>query len=601
MHKSIFQFLKGSFLAHKFQKPRLKTKLLCNFLVLITIPLIGVGYFSYFFTGKAIEQNTGQNVKWILAQANETVEYYLHDLMNVAAVLNVNEQFINLIRRENEPLSQFEKIKNEYEISQILSNTINTKREIYSVALFTDTNMYFSGPSTQESMRRTEWFNAIRENKIDKIFIANNSFIVTNSPKYVYSLAYGLRDIKSGNRIGIIVVNLDDRVIKNVLDKIDFGAKSKSSIFLLDQDNKIAYKNENNLLKNIDSKTLDLINKKNGQILENINGDRYFIIAHTSKYSNWRIIWFIPYKALVVKAIEIRNTIFIITFICIVIAFVISITLASNITSPINHLMLDMNRVQHGDLNVRVDYHNFYELGRLSDNFNNMIAEIKDLIEKVYREQNAKRKAEIKVLETQINPHFLYNTLDSIKWVAILQKADNVGSMITNLVRLLQISLSGGNEFIDVAHEVEHVKNYLEIQRFRYNDRFSVIFRINDEILNYKTLKIILQPLVENALFYGIEPKKAKGTIVISGGIENNNLFFAIEDDGVGIDCSSIEELLKWQDNSKNRMYKGIGIKNIDERIKLYFGEEYGLEFTSKPGMGTKVKINMPLIQKEEK
>lgn len=598
MKKKFLQFLRNPLLMHKFQNSRLKTKLLCYFLSLVTIPLIGVGCFTYFFVEKVIERSTSQSVNQTLVQANETIEYYLRDLVNVAAVLNVNEQFKNMIKLEDEPLSQYEKIKNEYAITNLLSSIVNTKREIYSVAVFTDRSTYVSGSGNLDGMRKTGWFKSIREEKADKIFIANNSIFISSQPKYVYSLACTLKDITNGKRLGVVVVNLDDKIIRRVLDKIDFG--SKSSIFMLDQSNQIVYSRENNLLQNVDKKILDLINKGSDHTIQRIDGEKYFIIMHTSSYSNWNIVWFIPYKVLIAKAVEIRNTIFLITIICIAVAFVISLTLASNITIPIKHLITDMNRVQQGDLAVRVNYRNFYELGQLSDNFNNMITEIKGLIQKVYDEQNAKRKAEIRVLETQINPHFLYNTLDSIKWVAILQKAENVGSMITSLVKLLQISLSGGSEFIDVAHELEHVKNYLEIQQFRYNDRFDAVFDIPDEILKYKTLKVILQPLVENALFYGIEPKKVKGTITISGGIEGDTLFLIVKDDGVGMDCSSIEDLLKRQKDSKNRMYKGIGIRNIDERIKLYFGNEFGVEFLSESGKGTQVKIRLPLIKQVE-
>ena len=225
-----------------------------------------------------------------------------------------------------------------------------------------------------------------------------------------------------------------------------------------------------------------------------------------------------------------------------------------------------------------------------------MVSRIQKLIKENEKEQELKRKSDLDALQAQINPHFLYNTLDTIYWMARMEKAFETSSLIEALAKLFRLSLNKGNEFTTVKYEVEHLKNYIIIQKKRYEDMINFSFNVPDELLGCKVIKMALQPLVENAICHGIEKKGEKGKIDITIEKKNNQLLYTITDDGIGADEKEINELLQNGGDSN----RGLGIKNINDRIRLYFGEEYGLKFFSSPGMKTRVIVNQPYIKEND-
>ena len=200
----------------------------------------------------------------------------------------------------------------------------------------------------------------------------------------------------------------------------------------------------------------------------------------------------------------------------------------------------------------------------------------------------------------QINPHFLYNTLDSIKWVAILQKANNAAEMITYLVRLLRISLNKGREYVSIREEIEHVKCYVEIQKFRYNDKFDIEVEIDESLMQYRIPKLILQPIIENSIFHGFKQMRQGGKINIKGWSQEKDILFSIIDNGCGVEVNSVDRLLdsNLQTNKGERL-SGIGLNNVNERIKLIYGEKYGLKIENVDTGGTKVDVLLPRLNEE--
>lgn len=262
-----------------------------------------------------------------------------------------------------------------------------------------------------------------------------------------------------------------------------------------------------------------------------------------------------------------------------------------------------MRQVIKGDFNVRIEVDESKstsdEIAVLQTCFNYMVAKIDELIQRVYEEQNAKRISEIKALEGQINPHFLYNTLDIIKWTALFQKANKAAEMATLLSRLLHISLSKGKEVIAIEEEVEHVTCYIGIQRVRLNFTIDVHFNIQDNIKQCKTPKLILQPIVENAIIHGLGNKVEDGRIDINCMQVGEKIKFEVIDNGRGMAMDEINNIKIKEEHKKNR-FSGIGIDNVDERIRLICGKEYGIQIESELGQGTKVIIWIPKVDRGE-
>lgn len=290
----------------------------------------------------------------------------------------------------------------------------------------------------------------------------------------------------------------------------------------------------------------------------------------------------------------------IIAFVCILILILLlSYHIPLSITHPIRKLSEVTDQVAKGDLTVRSDVRNGLEISMFSDSLNTMIDKINELLEQVTNEQTRLRKVEFQLLQSQINPHFLYNTLDAIVWLAEAGEQKKVVSMVGNLSEFFRTSLNQGKDIIPIREELQHVRSYLEIQQVRYLDILQYEIHVPGELHQYLIPKITIQPLVENALYHGIKKRRGRGKIVVSGEKKENYLLLKIEDNGIGI---SRERLLQVRDGIQNKVptEKDIyGLYNVNERIRLHFGEKYGIFIESTYGEGTSVSVVLPYAEKE--
>lgn len=291
----------------------------------------------------------------------------------------------------------------------------------------------------------------------------------------------------------------------------------------------------------------------------------------------------------------------IIAFLCILLLIVLlSYFIPLSITRPIRKLSEVTDQVAKGDLSVRSDVHSGMEVSALSESLNAMIDKINELLEQVTKEQTRLRKAEFELLQSQINPHFLYNTLDAIVWLAEAGDQKKVVSMVGSLSDFFRTSLNQGKDIISIKEELQHVRSYLEIQQVRYQDILQYEINVPEELEKYRIPKITIQPLVENALYHGIKNKRGQGKIIVGGRKEKDGFVLWIEDNGIGI---SRERLLEVQEGIYHKVptEKDIyGLYNVNERIRLNFGEKYGISIESAYGEGTIVSIHLPYIEENE-
>jgi two-component system sensor histidine kinase YesM len=285
----------------------------------------------------------------------------------------------------------------------------------------------------------------------------------------------------------------------------------------------------------------------------------------------------------------------IIAFALILILFLfLSYYIPLSITSPIRRLTQVTDQVAKGDLTVRSDVTGGVEAQVLSDSLNTMIDKINELLEQVKTEQIRLRKAEFELLQSQINPHFLYNTLDAIVWLAEAGEQKKVVSMVGSLSDFFRISLNQGQDILDVKEELQHVRSYLEIQQMRYQDILQYEICVPEELNHCQIPKITLQPLVENALYHGIKNKRGKGMIRIEGELDGEDCILLITDNGKGMTPERLEQVRKGIRNRKARETDIYGLYNVNERIRLNFGENYGITITSTYGEGTCVTVRLP-------
>jgi two-component system sensor histidine kinase YesM len=322
------------------------------------------------------------------------------------------------------------------------------------------------------------------------------------------------------------------------------------------------------------------------------------IVYSKSKLTDWIIVQKISYGPLnEQKSVLLRMSI-IIFCVSILITFIFSMFLSSNLTYPLKRILKRMRKVSKGNFEADYSLEGDDEMGELGRGINDLAGNIYGLLEKVKQEEKEKRNLELMVLQNQINPHFLYNTLNSIKWMATVQKADGIRDIVSALGRLLMNISKEKSEEISIRKELSLTEDYIFIQNIRYNGKIKTNYFIDDEsFLDYKIVKFTLQPVVENAIFHGIEPKREAGDIKIGITEEEDCLILYIEDDGVGIEKEDIQKILNTEKKNVNKGLSGIGIKNVDERLKLFYGEEFGLSIDSVIGMYTRVNIKIPKIK----
>jgi two-component system sensor histidine kinase YesM len=327
-----------------------------------------------------------------------------------------------------------------------------------------------------------------------------------------------------------------------------------------------------------------------------INKRGELVIVRVIPEADWKLVGIIPLNELLEKGRKIRNTFLMTGIVAILCCIALALYFSYSISNPIIKLAAKMKSVESGDLDIVItEPAGSGEINILYHNFNYMIKMINELIEEVYKTKIREKEAELMALQAQINPHFLYNTLDSVNWLAMKYNAFDIKEIVSSLAAMLRYSLNNGENYITVENEINQVKNYIAIQNYRYSDCFTVDYEIDADTKAYTIIKLLLQPLVENAIIHGIEgnTEKAKISILIKSYLDQGHLIFEVKNDGQPVDLKAIEHVLNPDNVEKPKSY---GIKNVNDRLKKQYGDGYGLKFDYNGGY-TIVTICIPVYK----
>ncbi|MBW7459357.1 sensor histidine kinase, partial [Paenibacillus sepulcri] len=436
------------------------------------------------------------------------------------------------------------------------------------------------------------WYRGARE--------AGGSYVISPSHvqpvfkdryPWVVSLSMELVSKDGGTKLGVFLIDLNFSVMNDMFQDIRLG--QRGYLFIVDSEGKIVYHPQQQLIYSSlkTEKIAEVLQIKNGTFISDEGGNSRMYTVQESDFG-WKIVGVSYVNELVGNQNEVRLSFIFLGLICIVLAIVISLFLSQRVSQPIKQLQGYMKEVEKGNFDIQVPVPTTIEIGRLARAFNIMVGKIKELMSQVVRDQELKRRSEMNALQAQINPHFLYNTLDSIIWMAESKKFQEVVLMTSALAKLFRASISKGEELVTIETELEHITNYLKIQKMRYKNKLDYQIEIGDSVRQYRTIKVILQPIVENAIYHGIKMKRGPGLITISSEETETDILLIVGDNGNGMDEEKLSRLLTPLNEGEEG--RGVGVRNVHGRLKLYFGAQYGLVYKSVSGEGTTVLIRFP-------
>lgn len=571
-----------------------------SFSTLIILLIALFGYFAYEKFTDTLEKNAEEYTIQLSEQVKENIDYYIGYMDSIASVVEQNPSFQRYFSGYQTLSAQEQTIERE-KIKELFKSFINARNDIVSIFIFgynglvlqSDENLKVKPHVTIENQ---EWYQAAKQAQGKSVVSSSHVQMFVKQPRWVVSLSKELKSVDQGERKGIFLIDLNYRIIDQICKKVDLG--TKGYIFIIDQQGNIVYHPQQQLIYSRLKEEMipQVLNAQGRSFIHEKDGEKKLFSITKSSLTGWMIVSVTNVNEMVMDHQETEQFFMMMVIVSILLALLVSVVLSTIISKPIKKLELSMKQVEQGNFDIELDTYAKHEVGRLSKAFNLMTGKIKELMEEIVEEQQALRKSEIKVLQSQINPHFLYNTLDSIIWMAECNQNQKVVLMTSALAKLFRISLNKGEEIITIGGELEHVKNYLVIQKMRYNNKLDYLIDVDQEIQSYKTLKLILQPLVENAIYHGIKNQPEKGIIHITGKEVDGKIQLQVIDNGVGMDPEQLKNIYSEEQRKKSKG-NGVGVKNVHERLQVYFGKEYGLSFESEVGKGTIVTILIPVVK----
>jgi len=445
--------------------------------------------------------------------------------------------------------------------------------------------------------KTSEWFEKILKGDGKAvIFGIHKDFLQKEGGLNVISVCRSIVEPFTGEILAVIVLNVRADKLPILWEDVSITPESKFAV--IDEANNVIYSNN---IETIGLNLSDIYDFSEDEILEGknlilINGEYHCVNAATSSYCHWRVISLTPRNELLKEITNIREFTIFLCLILILFSIGLSALISSGVTKPIFKLKNTMKVVENGNLNITSDIYGG-EIGELSISFNKMVSKMRNLIDEIYKQESEKRNAEIMALQSQINPHFIYNTLNTIKWMAHIQGSKGIVTALDSLIQLLVFASKINSRFITIEEELELLNHYLNIMNLRFFNKFTAEYDIDQNVLKYKTLKFILQPIVENAIIHGFGDSQIQGRIKVKVALKNNTIEYIIEDNGKGMSEETIKKSLTDEHDDSEKKFNKIGLYNVNKRIKLELGEQYGLNIISQVGKFTRVTIITPIIK----
>lgn len=581
----------------------IRSRLLLYFIGLILLPTSIISYTIYAKSTSIITNKINTSLEEKLAMIAININQKLEAVNDISAEIYLNRDLIRVLSSQHpfdktalvSEMSMLDKLLENYSVPNVTQTLLIPRlylinRPEYLMYSFSDK------VSDISLIEQAPWYLNLPPKAeytvvgLDKVVISSTTIPTIKIAKRLF----GLDDMLIPYN-GLLTIDVDIDYFNNILNKSK--PTTGTSTFIIDKHSSIIISPNTALLGKAASQEIDMSGNMtnnlagSGSFIEKrSNGNMFVSYQHMSDL-NWTIVSITPMSELNGELNAFNKFIYIVIILCAIVALLMALLLADNISFPIRKLVKSMKIVQNGNFEISLEYTRNDEFSYLFKTYNKMLIELKSLIDKLFISEKIKREAELKALQAQINPHFLYNTLDSVNWMAIKHDVPDISTMVTSLSDTFRYSLSKGNNIIPLLDEKKQVESYLRIQKIRFKDKLDFSIDFPQEILGYLTVKLILQPIVENSIIHGIEKRRGIGTIVIKGERLDYVIEISISDNGVGTDVEELNAILTDPNSSKS-----FAIQNVNKRIKHFFGNEYGIRFYDNEESGVTVRMRFPAV-----
>ncbi|WP_152557723.1 sensor histidine kinase [Paenibacillus sp. TCA20] len=571
---------------------RIKNKIMVICLTVIIIPVLVMTVNSYYSSERLLAQNYTKLMNDLAKQTNIRIDEFLKEIEKISLLAsNGLSSSVSATNEGSFPIQDYLRNggkQNKNTAYNILMNYIMMKDRVFSIYLYNlngGEDLFVSPNQPIDTSYKVEnelWFKKFMHSKDRIITLTTRIDNQLKNKILAVSHARKIYDVATGKLLGVIVVSIDIKFIEIVNRNLQEGLRSR--FMIVDEDEKIVY--------NVNDQLIGTLFRDNVRPDESLN----VVAVNPLSQQKWTTYLYMPMEELTADGAILGRNLVTLAIVMSLFAVIISIFLSHVITRPIKKLIRNIGLVEKGHFEQVEHIRSQDEIGYLSVRFNKMSYELKRLVEKVQQEEIDKAAAEMRALHAQINPHFLYNTLGSVKWIASMQRADKIVEMTEALISMLRYATRSDGTLVSIREELDHISNYITIQNVRYYGSIQMNYEIEADSLDYLMPKMILQPIIENAIFHGFAELEEGGIITIQIQFLGDDIAIKIHDNGAGMDQETIQDLLEMNRTDADDGIKGIGVQNVQRRIQLHFGQSYGLQAESILGEGTVFTIMLPAI-----
>lgn len=581
----------------KIQNMTMLQKLTIGFLSFFITPIFLIGFISYESYEKSIKETT---INYVTQISEEMINKLDTQITKMEGTTLITYYMTEMQDDMKIPGNSPDKVQHMLKYISLLN--ANGGNDSYAYVFDSFGNVFSrSGNNERSNIKNNyeEYKKIVEKTNGEPVILGTQKVIDSKGrTRYYLTVLRRIIDLTDLKQIGIAVVDADIGMLSNSVQKLESLTGGK--VIIIDKDEYVIYDNSKELIgqKYSDNEILKKINIGSSNFDLHRNGNSYMCISSNFSKLNWKLIVKIPETYIMKDAKKTSRILILIFVLASIVALCFFFLLSISIIKPLRKLIVLMKKVQNGDLDVQFNVKWNDEVGMVCTSFNNMVSRLKELINEIYFTKLRKKQLEIETLQKQINPHFIYNTLETVRMLTVLRKTEDLNDVMYVFGKLLRYSINYINDIVTIKDEFKHLEDYVYLQNKCFDKRIMLDIQVNEPLEEMSTIKLIFQPIIENSIIHGFRNSKKGGTInIISEQIEGF-VIFRIRDNGKGINP---EDLFELNNNLKigstgAKPIKKVGIMNVSERIKLYYGNEYGLKVTSEVGIGTEIVLMFPEI-----